>query len=206
MKWTHSQLDIYLCERVDHLWASHSKGHKTKLIWNKVSFNNVSEITAGRKEESWQTMLSLSLCWGQTERKANQQRLEGMSVFMYTSVSSLDRLTLTAEVCVCLWVHQRECVSGCKVHLPTFVCVVWVRQSAATFTASAGSTCVSRYHYQPTLISSAGGQRLKRSKPAFLHRSGSLVELDSENQSRIIFYIYWRVFSSLTLKDNSLQD
>lgn len=125
-----------------------------------------------RDSDSWQHLLSL--CWrGQTssrERKANQEDLEEwVSVFMYTSVSSLNHLPLTVSVCVCLSVSV-----CCKVHLPASVCIrAWCLCLWCECVSQSASAAVPRcvwellslpaVSYQPGRGGRSGGQRLNSS-------------------------------------------
>lgn len=94
--------------------------------WN-CHVRNVSESAAGKREERAHLF---SLCWGSEtrsrERKANQEQLDkGISVFMYTSVSDLNYLSLMVWVCMCVSVCTRESVCLIVKSICQCLCVLW---------------------------------------------------------------------------------
>lgn len=77
-------------------------------------------------------------------------------------------------VCVCEYTRERVCVCLVEVHLPAFVCTlfVWARQSALTLREGPAAITTGR------LLSAHQRLKVKRSKPAFHQRSGSLVHAE----------------------------
>lgn len=211
-----SQLNVYLYEREDNC-SEHPRQKATKQYWLEwdCHVNNVSESTAGRKEER-ESCLGIDdsacspLCWrsqtGSSERKTNQEGLEERDKCVYVHFSQQLKQFITPGVDVFLWV----CPSASICVYVRIVFVLCKRRLMCSRTASA-RRCAWAAITASHLLSPHQRLKVKRSKPAFHHRSASLVDAELSQWSSwkmcqhiyIIFSIcgiLWILYIIISLK------